>query len=88
MNVTNSAIGYLRDLLQQATRRDDAAIRIVASAEGWRLQVDVPRPEDATIAESDRPILVATPKVAEALTNMTLDSHVTKDGRRLSLQPC
>ena len=81
--VTDSAAGHLADLLSDAP--DDAAVRFVPEGSRLAMELDTEQPDDLTFCYADRTVLILNSRLAEAMSEMTLDLVETLDGPKLRL---
>lgn len=82
--VTSEAKQELKNLLSADHNVPRAYLRIMDKGEGkLGLDTDIMRPDDQVVEQDGIVLLIAEPRFASALDNVSLDAYATSDGHRL-----
>ena len=83
LNVTETAAEHLSQILEQAP--DEAVVRFVPQENGLAMHLDNVRDGDQVFEHAEKTVLAIDPRVADALSERTLDVQSTGEGPRLAI---
>ena len=82
--VTNEAKQELKNLVSTSEGIPEAYLRVMDRGQGkLGLDTDMMRPDDQVVEYDGMVLLIAEPRFASALDNVSLDAYETSEGHRL-----
>jgi len=82
--VTNEAKQELQSMVPAGTGTPESYLRVMDRGQGkLELDKDVMRPDDQVVEYDGRVLLVAEPRFASDIDNISLDAYETSEGHRL-----
>ena len=84
LTLTESAGAHLAGVLAEAP--ENAAVRLTVQQQSLAPTLDQPREQDVTFEHEGRTVLVLEPKLADLLSDRTLDTQDSEEGSRLVLR--
>ncbi len=86
LTVTESAAAHLAKLLDEAGAAEGVAARITTTAEGLRLAMDNPRPDDESFEHGERTVLLLDRQTCDSIGERTLGLSRKPEGDALTLE--